>query len=89
MKHVDRTVDIQVGDLEVMLLEGKLREANGQLAEAFDQNEKLANRLSEARKQIASLKEEVTSSAHRLPAMASTCRVMRMARSTFSRMAAK
>jgi proteasome-associated ATPase len=59
MKHVDRTVDIQVGDLEVMLLEGKLREANGQLAEAFDQNEKLANRLSEARKQIASLKEEV------------------------------
>jgi proteasome-associated ATPase len=42
-----------------MFLEGKLREANGQLAEAFDQNEKLANRLSEARKQIASLKEEV------------------------------
>jgi len=59
MKHVDRTVDIQVEDLEVMFLEGKLREANGQLAEAFDQNEKLANRLSEARKQIASLKEEV------------------------------
>src|SRR5713101_326575 len=59
MKHVDRTVDIQVEDLEVMFLEGKLREANGQLAEAFNQNEKLVNRLSEAREQIASLKEEV------------------------------
>src|SRR5712671_392776 len=59
MKHVDRTVDIQVEDLEVMFLEGKLREANGQLAEAFNQNEKLVNRLSEAREQITSLKEEV------------------------------
>src|SRR6266566_801433 len=59
MKHVDRTVDIQVEDLEVMFLEGKLREANGQLAEAFNQNERLVNRLSEAREQIASLKEEV------------------------------
>ena len=59
MKHVDRTVDIQVEDLEVMFLEGKLHEANGQLAEAFNQNEKLVNRLSEAREQIASLKEEV------------------------------
>jgi proteasome-associated ATPase len=59
MKHVDRTVDIQVEDLEVMFLEGKLREANGQLAEAFNQNEKLVNRLSEAREQIVSLKEEV------------------------------
>src|SRR5712671_5418102 len=59
MKHVDRTVDIQVEDLEVMFLEGKLREANGQLAEAFNQNEKLVNTLAEAREQIASLKEEV------------------------------
>ena len=59
MKQVDRTVDIQVEDLEVMFLEGKLREANGQLAEAFNQNEKLVNRLSEAREQITSLKEEV------------------------------
>src|SRR5467141_2029951 len=59
MKHVDRTVDIQVEDLEVMFLEGKLREANGQLAEAFNQNEKLVNRLYEAREQITSLKEEV------------------------------
>jgi proteasome-associated ATPase len=59
MKQVDRTVDIRVEDLEVMFLEGKLREANGQLAEAFNQNEKLVNRLSEAREQITSLKEEV------------------------------
>src|ERR1051325_2151715 len=59
MKQVDRTVDIRVEDLEVMFLEGKLREANGQLAEAFNQNEKLVNRLSEAREQISSLKEEV------------------------------
>jgi chromosome segregation ATPase len=42
-----------------MFLEGKLREANGQLAEAGNQNVKLMNRLSEARDQIASLKEEV------------------------------
>src|SRR5713101_3348457 len=59
MEHVDRTVDIQVEDLEVMFLEGKLREANGQLAEAFNQNEKLVNTLYEAREQITSLKEEV------------------------------
>ena len=59
MKQVDRTLDIQVEDPEVMFLEGKLREANGQLAEAFNQNEKLVNRLSEAREQITSLKEEV------------------------------
>src|SRR5713101_9560751 len=59
MKHVDRTVDIQVEDLEVMFLDGKLREANCQLAEAFNHNAKLVDRLSEARDQIASLKEEV------------------------------
>jgi len=58
MKHFDGTTDVQE-DLEVMFLEGKLREANGQLAEAFNQNEKLVNRLSEARDQIASLQEEV------------------------------
>ena len=58
MKHFDGTTDVQE-DLEVMFVEGKLREANGQLAEAFNQNEKLVNRLSEARDQIASLQEEV------------------------------
>src|SRR6266404_7007886 len=58
MKHFDGTTDVQE-DLEVMFLEGKLREANGQLAEAFNQNEKLVNTLYEAREQITSLKEEV------------------------------
>ncbi len=59
MKYVDRTIDVQVEDLEVMFLDGKLREANGHLAEAFNQNAKLVNRLAEARAQIASLKDEV------------------------------
>src|SRR5882672_11932779 len=58
MKHFDGTTDVQE-DLEVMFVERKMREANGQLAEAFNQNEKLVNRLSEARDQIASRQEEV------------------------------
>lgn len=44
---------------EVMALENKLREANRQLVQAFNQNEKLVNALYEAREQIAALKEEV------------------------------
>ncbi len=44
---------------EFMVLENKLREANRQLVQAFNQNEKLVNALYEAREQIASLKEEV------------------------------
>jgi proteasome-associated ATPase len=44
---------------EFMVLEGKLREANRQLVQAFNQNEKLVNALYEAREQITSLKEEV------------------------------
>ncbi len=44
---------------EFMILENKLREANRQLVQAFNQNEKLVNALYEAREQIASLKEEV------------------------------
>src|SRR5713101_7608645 len=44
---------------EFMLLENKLREANRQLVQAFNQNEKLVNALYEAREQITSLKEEV------------------------------
>jgi proteasome-associated ATPase len=59
MKQVDRTMDVQVEDLEVVFLEGKPRDANYRLAEVFHQNEKLVNRLAEARDQIASLKEEV------------------------------
>ena len=36
MKHADRSAysDVEVQDLEVMLLEGKLREANRQLVQA-------------------------------------------------------
>jgi proteasome-associated ATPase len=44
---------------ESLVLETKLREANGQLVQAFGQNEKLVNALYEAREQITSLKEEV------------------------------
>jgi proteasome-associated ATPase len=44
---------------EFMLVENKLREANRQLVQAFNQNEKLVNALYEAREQITSLKEEV------------------------------
>lgn len=44
---------------EFILIENKLREANRQLVQAFNQNEKLVNALYEAREQITSLKEEV------------------------------
>src|SRR5215831_10398771 len=44
---------------EFMIIENKLREANRQLVQAFNQNEKLVNALYEAREQITSLKEEV------------------------------
>jgi len=61
MRHIDRIADadVQIQDLEVMLLEGKLREANGQLVQAFNENERMVSRLSELREHIASLKEEV------------------------------
>src|SRR5436309_1541271 len=42
-----------------MVIENKLREANRQLVQAFNQNEKLVNALYEAREQITALKEEV------------------------------
>jgi len=44
---------------EAMVLENKLREANRQLVQSFNQNEKLVNTLYEAREQITSLREEV------------------------------
>jgi proteasome-associated ATPase len=44
---------------EAMVLENKLREANRQLVQSFNQNEKLVNALYEAREQISSLREEV------------------------------
>src|SRR5207249_1988159 len=43
---------------DFMILENKLREANRQLVQAFNQNEKLVNALYEAREQITALKEE-------------------------------
>ena len=44
---------------ETMVLENKLREANRQLVQSFNQNEKLVNALYESREQITSLREEV------------------------------
>src|SRR5258706_307757 len=44
---------------DFMVLENKLREANRQLVQAFNQNEKLVNALYEAREQITALKEGV------------------------------
>src|SRR3970282_1487622 len=43
---------------DFMVLENKLREANRQLVQAFNQNEKLVNALYEAREQITALQEE-------------------------------
>src|SRR5262245_32884123 len=50
---------IEESPKEFMIIENKLREANRQLVQAFNQNEKLVNALYEAREQITSLKEEV------------------------------
>ena len=63
METLDRISerDIQVRDLEVMILEDKLRDASRELVRAFNQNEKLVDALHEAREQMAGLKEEVDS----------------------------
>jgi proteasome-associated ATPase len=63
-----RSLDAETGRFQTTLkdipndspvLANKLREANRQLVQAFNQNEKLVNALYEAREQITSLKEEV------------------------------
>jgi proteasome-associated ATPase len=63
-----RALETEVGHLrkkleeipkDFVVLENKLREANRQLVQAFNQNEKLVNTLYEAREQVSSLKEEV------------------------------
>ncbi len=61
MKPVDPIIecDIQIQDVEVMMLEDKVRDVRRQLAQAFNHNEKLATALSEAREQMGLLKEEV------------------------------
>ncbi|PYN72136.1 MAG: proteasome ATPase [Candidatus Rokuibacteriota bacterium] len=46
-------------ETELIDLEDKLRKANHQLVQAFNQNEKLLNALGEAREQISALKGEV------------------------------
>ena len=46
-------------ETELIVVEDKLRRANHQLAQAFNQNEKLLNALGEAREQISALKDEV------------------------------
>ena len=61
MKPVDQIIecDIQIEDVEVMMLEDKVRDVRRQLAQAFNHNEKLVTALSEAREQMGLLKEEV------------------------------
>src|SRR5262245_9291412 len=61
MKHADGTIngDGHIRGLEVMFLESKLGQANRQLVQALERNEKLVDSLAEARDQIASLREEV------------------------------
>ena len=61
MKQVDRIADcdLHVQDLDAMILEGKLRDANRQLLHAVNHNEKLADALSDACDQVLSLKNEV------------------------------
>src|SRR6185295_3819242 len=61
MKQVDRIADCDLHgqDLDAMILEGKLRDANRQLLHAVNHNEKLANALSNACDQVRSLKNEV------------------------------
>src|SRR6266852_888710 len=46
-------------ETELIVVEDKLRRANRQLVQAFNQNEKLVNALYEAREQITALKDEV------------------------------
>jgi proteasome-associated ATPase len=59
MKWRSTTLDPDLDGNDSPVLENKLREANRQLVQAFNQNEKLVNALYEAREQITALKEEV------------------------------
>jgi len=59
MKWGSATLDANLDGNDSPALENKLREANRQLVQAFNQNEKLVNALYEAREQITALKEEV------------------------------
>src|SRR5436853_322890 len=59
MKWRSATLDPDLDGNDSPALEDKLREANRQLVQASNQNEKLVNALYEAREQITALKEEV------------------------------
>jgi proteasome-associated ATPase len=59
MKWGSARLDANLDGNDPPALEDKLREANRQLVQAFNQNEKLVNALYEAREQITALKEEV------------------------------
>src|SRR5438132_1207923 len=59
MKWRSATLDPDLDGNDSPALEDKLREANRQLVQAFNQNELLVNVLHEAREQITALKEEV------------------------------
>src|SRR5437899_186690 len=59
MKWRAATLDPDLDGNDSPALEDKLREANRQLVQAFNQNELLVNVLHEAREQITALKEEV------------------------------
>src|SRR2546422_5132643 len=59
MKWRSATLDPNLDGNDSPALEDKLREANRQLVQAFNQNEKLVNALYDAREQITALKEEV------------------------------
>ncbi|PYM90755.1 MAG: hypothetical protein DME04_21530, partial [Candidatus Rokuibacteriota bacterium] len=59
MKWGFATLNADLDPSDTPSREDKLREANRQLVQAFNQNEKLVNALYEAREQITALKEEV------------------------------
>jgi hypothetical protein len=58
MTHADATInhDVQARDIEVMFLEGKLCQTNRQLVQALDRNDRLVDRLAEARDQVTALR---------------------------------
>jgi hypothetical protein len=81
MKQVDRIADCDVllQDLDAMILEGKLRDANRQLLQAFNRNEKLATHSPTRATRSCPSRKRWTNSARPRPPTASTCLSMRTA----------
>ena len=50
--RADTVTEMRSGEADTVILDGRLHEANGQLVQAVNQNEKLVNALYEAREQI-------------------------------------